>query len=183
MPDRRAAIARSRDQAIACANACDDFRGKNTVILNVSRITPLFDFFVITTGTNTRQMRAIAEGADHAMKEHGSRRQGADGRDSRLGSCTTSSTCGETPSASIGHRKVRDPVALSRPARTTKAEVFIRLIRRIRGSFLSFKPRKTRKLRKRLSSTNGGKCFLFLPRLPWFTDFGGKERENHGSNG
>jgi ribosome-associated protein len=27
-------------------------------------------------------MRAIAEGADHAMKEHGSRRQGADGRDS-----------------------------------------------------------------------------------------------------
>lgn len=82
LPDRRAAIARSRELAIACANACDDFRGKNTVILNVSRITPLFDFFVITTGTNPRQMRAIAEGADHAMKEHGSRRQGADGRDS-----------------------------------------------------------------------------------------------------
>jgi ribosome-associated protein len=80
--DRRAALSRSREQAIACARACDDFRGKETVILDVSKITPLFDFFVITTGTNPRQMRAIAEGANHAMKEHGSHRDGIEGRDS-----------------------------------------------------------------------------------------------------
>jgi ribosome-associated protein len=80
-PDRRAALLRSREQAIACARACDDFRGKEIVILDVSHITPLFDFFVIATGMNPRQMRAIAEGADAAMKEHGSARQGVEGRE------------------------------------------------------------------------------------------------------
>ncbi|MBX3444798.1 MAG: ribosome silencing factor [Planctomyces sp.] len=79
MPDRRAAVARSREQAIACANACEDFRGKDTVILDVSNITPLFDFFVITTGGNPRQMRAIAEGADDVMKALGSERRGVEG--------------------------------------------------------------------------------------------------------
>lgn len=82
LPDRRAALARSREQAILCANACEDFRGKDTIILDVSKITPLFDFFVITTGTNTRQLRAIGEGASAAMKEHGAKRQGIEGRDS-----------------------------------------------------------------------------------------------------
>ena len=51
-------------------------------MLDVSHITPLFDYFVITTGTNPRQMRAIAEGADTAMKEHGSPKISTDGRDS-----------------------------------------------------------------------------------------------------
>ncbi len=81
-PDRRAALARSRDLVISCARSCDDFRGKDTIVLDVSHITPLFDYFVITTGTNPRQMKAIAEGADVTMKENGSPKIGVDGRDS-----------------------------------------------------------------------------------------------------
>jgi ribosome-associated protein len=81
-PDRRAALARSRELAIQCARSCDDFRGKDTVVLEVSHITPLFDYFVITTGTNPRQMRAIAEGADAMMKENDSPKVSVDGRDS-----------------------------------------------------------------------------------------------------
>jgi ribosome-associated protein len=82
VPDRRAAVARAREQAIACARACDDSRGKETLVLDVSKITPLFDFFVITTGTSPRQMRAIAERADDAMVEHGSARRSIEGYDS-----------------------------------------------------------------------------------------------------
>ncbi len=52
------------------------------MVLDVSQITPLFDFFVITTGTNPRQMRAIAEGASTAMKELGSPKQSTEGKDS-----------------------------------------------------------------------------------------------------
>jgi ribosome-associated protein len=48
--------------------------------MDVSHVTPLFDFFVITTGTNPRQIKAIAEGADAAMKEHGSPKISVDGR-------------------------------------------------------------------------------------------------------
>ncbi|WP_145034925.1 ribosome silencing factor [Caulifigura coniformis] len=81
-PDRRAAIARSRELAILSARSCDDFRGKDTLVLDVSHITPLFDYFVITTGTNPRQIRAIADGVEATMKEHGSPRQSVDGRDS-----------------------------------------------------------------------------------------------------
>jgi len=79
-PDRRAALARSRELAILCAQSCDDFRGKDTIVMDVSHVTPLFDFFVITTGTNPRQIKAIAEGADAAMKEHGSPKISVDGR-------------------------------------------------------------------------------------------------------
>ncbi len=80
--DRRASLANSRELAIACARSCDDFRGKDTIILDVSQITPLFDFFVLTTGTNSRQIKALAEGADAAMKERGSPKISVDGRDS-----------------------------------------------------------------------------------------------------
>lgn len=82
LPDRRAGLARSRELAILSARSCDDFRGKDTVVLDVSHITPLFDFFVITTGTNPRQMRAIAEGADATMKDQDSPRISVEGRES-----------------------------------------------------------------------------------------------------
>ena len=79
-PDRRAALARSRELAILCAQTCDDFRGKDTIVMDVSHVTPLFDYFVITTGTNPRQIKAIAQGADATMKEHASPRVSVDGR-------------------------------------------------------------------------------------------------------
>ena len=80
--DRRAALSQSRELAILCARSCDDFRGKDTLILDVSHITPLFDCFVITTASNPRQLHAIAEGANAAMKEHGSPRISVEGKDS-----------------------------------------------------------------------------------------------------
>ena len=46
-------------------------------------VTPIVDFFVVTSATSGRQMRAIAQEVEQLMKAHGSRpRVGVEGRDS-----------------------------------------------------------------------------------------------------
>ena len=42
-------------------------------------VTRVVDFFVITSGTNRRQLHAIAEEVDRVMTEQGSRRIGLEG--------------------------------------------------------------------------------------------------------
>ena len=69
----------SEKQARLAAQITDDFKGKDTVVLDLTEITPLFDFFVITTGSSNRQMHAIAEEVDRALNESGSERLGIEG--------------------------------------------------------------------------------------------------------
>lgn len=72
-------------QHLAClaAQSCSDLKGKETVVLNMIGITPIMDFFVITTATSSRQMRAIAEEVELMMKSHDNRpRVGVEGRTS-----------------------------------------------------------------------------------------------------
>ena len=69
----------SEKQAILAAKIADDFKGKDTIVLDLTDITPLFDFFVITTGSSNRQMHAIAEEVDRALNESGSERMGIEG--------------------------------------------------------------------------------------------------------
>jgi ribosome-associated protein len=64
------------------ARAVDDLRGQNTVVLDLTEITPIVDYFVVTTGTSSRQMRAMAEEAHRALKQAGSRRLGLEGEES-----------------------------------------------------------------------------------------------------
>lgn len=65
--------------ACQCARIARDFRGHNTVVLDLRELTPIFDYFVISTGTSRRQMHAIAEEIDKLMKAEGSARQGIEG--------------------------------------------------------------------------------------------------------
>jgi ribosome-associated protein len=65
--------------ACLCARVCDDYKGKDTVILDLSPVTPIVDYFVITTGTSRRQMHAIAEETDRVLKAEGSARRGLEG--------------------------------------------------------------------------------------------------------
>jgi ribosome-associated protein len=67
------------EAASLCAKVCDDYRGVNTVVLDLRHITPEFDFFVITTGNSRRQMHAIAEEVDRMQADHGEARQGIEG--------------------------------------------------------------------------------------------------------
>lgn len=78
--------ARERALAQAClaAQAADDFKGGETLVLDLTGVTPIVDYFVITTGTSNRQMRALAEEVDRVMREHGSRPMGVEGGDGSI---------------------------------------------------------------------------------------------------
>jgi ribosome-associated protein len=69
--------------ADACrtASVCDQFRGHETLVLDVTRITALFDYFVITTANNRRQMHSIADEVSKMLKRRGAKRLGREGYD------------------------------------------------------------------------------------------------------
>lgn len=67
------------EHACRVARTCEEYRGQETVVLDVTQVTPLFDYFVITTGRNRRQLHALADHADDAMAEVGSARLSTSG--------------------------------------------------------------------------------------------------------
>jgi ribosome-associated protein len=73
---------RSLDHACLAARVCDDLRAKDTIVLDLTGITPLFDYFVVSTGNSRRQMHAIADEVQRVLKRHGSRRLGLEGFES-----------------------------------------------------------------------------------------------------
>ena len=72
-------LERGLRHACLCARVCEDYKGKNTVVLDLSPVTPIVDYFVITTGTSRRQMHAIAEETDRVLQTEGSARRGLEG--------------------------------------------------------------------------------------------------------
>lgn len=69
----------SLQEACLCAQVAEDFRGSDTVVLDLTEVTPLVDYFVITTGSNPRQMRALAEEVRTMLKARGRRNRGIEG--------------------------------------------------------------------------------------------------------
>ena len=66
--------------AINAAQIADQLRGQNVVILDLTGITSIVDFFVIATGTSQRQMHAIADEVNRKLKhEDGNRRISIEG--------------------------------------------------------------------------------------------------------
>ena len=75
------ARSRSLKAACLCAKAAEDTRGKDTLVLDLSEVTPIADYFVITTGASGRQMNAVAEEVDRVMRASGgSRPRGVEGQ-------------------------------------------------------------------------------------------------------
>lgn len=66
-------------RAALVARIADDHRGQNTVVLDLTEITSLFDYFVITSGTSRRQMHAVAEEVDRVQEDMGADRLGLEG--------------------------------------------------------------------------------------------------------
>ena len=81
MPIASVAARRALHQACLCAKVCDDHRGENTKVLDLTGVTPVFDYFVVTNGTNRRQMVAIGDKADDVMAAEGSTRIGVEGQE------------------------------------------------------------------------------------------------------
>jgi ribosome-associated protein len=67
------------DRACLCARTAADNKARDVVVLDMRGVTPIYDFLVLTTGASRRQMHAIAEEVDAAMRDAGDRRLGIEG--------------------------------------------------------------------------------------------------------
>ena len=67
--------------ALQCARVGADNKGKEIVVLDMREITPLYDYFVLITGTSRRQLHTVAEEIDAHMNGLGERRLGIEGYD------------------------------------------------------------------------------------------------------
>ena len=69
-------------RALVAARVAEENRGREIVILDTRELTPMFDYFVIASGTSRRQLHAISEEIDHALEDDlGDRRLGIEGYD------------------------------------------------------------------------------------------------------
>lgn len=67
-------------RAMLAARVALDNRGQDVVILDTRHLTPIFDYFVVASGTSRRQLHAISEEIDHALEQGlGDRRMGIEG--------------------------------------------------------------------------------------------------------
>jgi len=69
--------------AKAAAQAAEDNRGQDISVLDLREQTPIFDYFVLATGSSQRQLRAMADAVDDVLqKELSQLRLSRDGYDS-----------------------------------------------------------------------------------------------------
>jgi ribosome-associated protein len=61
----------SLEQALACARAAIDKKTESVKILDLTEISGFTDYFVIGSGTSDRQVRAIADSVQSALKAAG----------------------------------------------------------------------------------------------------------------
>jgi ribosome-associated protein len=68
------------ERALLAAQTAEDNRGANIVVLDMRELTPVFDYFVLVSGTSRRQLHAMSEEIDHALEDRlGDRRLGIEG--------------------------------------------------------------------------------------------------------
>lgn len=73
---------RSLELALAAARTAAENGGTDIKVLDMSRQTALFDYFVIATGTSRRQLHAISEEIDHKLEDDlNDKRMNIDGYD------------------------------------------------------------------------------------------------------
>lgn len=60
---------RSLQLALAAAQTAEDNRAKEVVVLDMRELTPMFDYFVLATGTSRKQLHAISEEIDHKLED------------------------------------------------------------------------------------------------------------------
>ena len=80
MPRRPSAPIDPAELARTAARAADDKKATDTVVLLVGEIIAITDAFVITTGSNTRQVRTIVDEIEKQLREdHGVRPRAVEG--------------------------------------------------------------------------------------------------------
>ena len=77
LPRDQGLYQRSLNNAVIAARCADEMRAQDVVVLDMTKIASIVDFFVIGTGTSRRQMHAIADEVNRKLK--------GDGGNDRLG--------------------------------------------------------------------------------------------------
>lgn len=69
----------AEELAYLCARVAADNKARDIMVLDMRGLTPLYDFFVLATGTSRRQLHTIAEETDAALRATGEVRLGIEG--------------------------------------------------------------------------------------------------------
>ena len=72
-------LPRSIERAAISARTARDHKARDIVVLDMRGLHPLYDYFLICTGTSRRQIHTLAEEIDDALRAVGDRRQGIEG--------------------------------------------------------------------------------------------------------
>lgn len=80
--ETRPAIPDALQRACLAAKVAADNKGQDVLVLDLRNITPLFDFFVLATGSSRRQVHTIVEETDATLRSVGDERMGVEGYDS-----------------------------------------------------------------------------------------------------
>jgi ribosome-associated protein len=65
----------------AAVDALEDIKGREIVVIDVRKMTPLFDHVIIVTGESTRQNKALANNVQEKLKPLGLTVHGVEGVD------------------------------------------------------------------------------------------------------
>lgn len=76
---RTPALSSALHRACVAAKTAADNKGRDIVVLDMRSCTPLYDYFVISTGTSRRQLHTLAEETDAALRAEGDTRLGIEG--------------------------------------------------------------------------------------------------------
>jgi len=77
VPTPRAEVA--VQHALLCARVAKDNKARDVVVLDLRGLTPLYDFFILATGSSRRQIHTLAEEIDAAMAAENETRLGIEG--------------------------------------------------------------------------------------------------------
>jgi ribosome-associated protein len=71
----------TRDKAHECGRLALDKKAKDVLILELSGLTDITDFFVLASGTSERHVKTICDGIEQGMKEKGLKALSVEGYD------------------------------------------------------------------------------------------------------
>jgi ribosome-associated protein len=74
-PDTAAAL----ERACLSARVASDNKARDVTVLDMRGVTPLYDYFVLITGTSRRQIHTLTEEIDAALRAEGEARRGLEG--------------------------------------------------------------------------------------------------------
>jgi ribosome-associated protein len=67
------------ERACLCAQVAADNKARDIVVLDMREQTPLYDYFVLVTGSSRRQIHTVAEEIDASLREIGDQRLSIEG--------------------------------------------------------------------------------------------------------